>query len=70
LPFIFEFTGQVSENFTANFKANPNGFITFAFKGETYKGFILKAKYKPTGKEKCTFTLISTPDNDLKKLIR
>jgi len=70
LPFIFEFTGKVSENFTTNFKANPNGFITFAFKGETYKGFISKAKYKPTGKEKCTFTLISAPDNDLTKLIR
>jgi hypothetical protein len=70
LPFIFEFNGEVSEDFTTNYKATPNGYITFTYNGDTYKGFIYYAKYKPTGKSSCQFKLISTPDNDLTKLIR
>jgi len=70
LPFIFKFTGMVSEDFTTNFNTHPTGYISFTIKGNSYKGFISKAKYKPTGKTKCEFELISTPDNDLTLLIR
>jgi len=70
LPFIFEITAGISENFLSNFNAHPNGFITFTYDGVSYKGFILSAKPKVSGKCICDFKLISAPDNVLTTLIR
>jgi hypothetical protein len=70
MPIIVEFTAAISETFMANYKLHDKGYISFTIDGNEYKGFIIKLKYKPTGKTKCTFTLLSAPDNDLTKLIR
>lgn len=70
LPFTFTFTCQVSDTFLDKIKATPYGYITFNVNGNNFKGFIEKLKFKPTGKSQCNFTLISTADNDLTKLIR
>jgi hypothetical protein len=69
-PFVFSFTGQISETFIDNYIANKNGYVEFTFRGTTYKGFILYAKTKFTGKSNCELKLLSTPDNDLTLLIR
>lgn len=70
LPFVFEFTGKTSNKFIANLNARQNGYIQFNYNNDTYKGFILSSKSKAKGKSKCKFKLLSTPDNDLTKLIK
>ena len=69
-PFIFEFTGQVSEQFYDNYLAHPYGFISFGYEGNTYKGFILEAKINMAYRDNVKFKLISCPDNVFTNLIR
>lgn len=49
---------------------NPYGVIEFTYKRNTYKGYILKMETRLAGAGSVKYSLLSTADNDLTKLIR
>lgn len=68
-PVFFEFRTTVPVNMFELMNSNPNGLITFRYKGEDYKGFIVKVSQQAAQNEVQQFKLLSSPDNDLTKLI-
>lgn len=67
-PVLFKFLADPPYNLTTLLKNNPYGYITFRFRERVWKGFIIRAGFKPATREAYNFTLLSHPDNDLSYL--
>lgn len=57
-------------DFVDHISENPYGVVEFDYRGTTYKGYILKMETKLSGSGSIKYSLLSTNDNDLAKLIR
>ena len=69
-PVIFEFEGLIPELTITDLYNPANSLMTFRFKGNEYKGYMIKCDMNVSGKKKTKLTLLSAASNDLTKLIR
>lgn len=69
LPVIFEFTTVPPYDLVSLLDADPNRYITFPYKGEELRGFILDVGIIPATRDKRTYRVLSHPDNNLENLI-
>ena len=69
-PIIFELEGLIPDLTITDLYNPANSLMKFTFKGEEYKGFMIKCEVNVSGKKKTKLTLLSAASNDLTKLIR
>lgn len=68
-PYVFEFDGYMDYEKAKDLLAeNPNGYLTFTYNGNDYRGFILEVGANPTRKKVMTFRLLATPDTTLQTI--
>jgi hypothetical protein len=67
-PVYFTFTCKTPEDLLELIAQYPYGVIRFKYNGEYFKGFIVSIGIKPGTKDVYEWKLLSTPDNDLRKL--
>jgi hypothetical protein len=69
LPFYFEFETEVPTDLIDLLEADTNRCFSFEWRGETYKGFPRKISQALNTDAPQKFKLLSSPDNDITKLI-
>lgn len=69
IPVQFDFETQVPFDLVELLTNDPNRCFKFTYNGIVYTGFNMKVGIAPNDNKSQTFTLLSTVDNDLKKLI-
>lgn len=69
IPVIFEFDTKVPFNLVEILSDFPNKCFQFTYNGNQYTGFNMKVGIAPNDNSTQQFTLLSTINNDLKKLI-
>lgn len=69
LPVLFTFTCPVPTDLHIKMAINPRGYLSFTWKGNEYRGFVIKAGQTDAENQTFEFELLATPDNDLTKLI-
>lgn len=69
-PYSVSFECNYKVGIIALIQATPNGYITFHFGDDSFKGFILKMEVKLSGKGALKLDLLLAADSDLTKLIR
>lgn len=68
-PYYFEFTAPVPDTFFDLASKYPYEYITFTFKGYTFRGFLIEARINPTSKEATTWKLLCTNTVTLQNLV-
>ncbi|HUM47794.1 MAG TPA: hypothetical protein PLD84_12765 [Chitinophagales bacterium] len=69
IPIKVEFETQVPEALASIMATYGNGKFQFEYLGETFQGYCLDAKQKPSGNEAQTWSLLLTADNNMEALI-
>lgn len=69
IPVQFDFETKVPFDLVELLTNDPNRCFKFTYNGVIYTGFNMKVGIAPNDNKSQTFTLLSTVDNDLKKLI-
>lgn len=67
--YIIEFDAAPDYNLSEIIERKNDGYLSFEYKGQRYKGFILEVGVIPATRDIFRFKLISHIDNDIKKLI-
>jgi hypothetical protein len=70
LPYFLNVELIIPETLDENMILNKNGYVTFDFKNESYKGYFWDVEINLQQKKTFTCKLLSHPSNDLTKLIR
>lgn len=65
----FEFNAESFTAITSQLDADPNQPFSFEWEDETFVGFMMKAGIAPDSNKEQTFKLLSSPNNDITKLI-
>jgi hypothetical protein len=68
-PVLFTFDPEPLKGLIDLLNANSNRCFSFTYNGNLWKGFNIKVGIAPNNNEVQSFQLLSTPDNDLTKLI-
>jgi len=68
-PFIFDIETYTLDDITSAMQTNPYGYITFTWKGNIYKGYVLSFERDAKIKSKTKLSLLCTPSTDLTNLI-
>jgi len=69
IPVYFEIETKVPVNLPEMLENNPAKCFSFTWQGTLYKGFLMKAGISISDNASQVFKLLSTPDNDLSKLV-
>lgn len=70
LPIYFEFEPESPSDLAEIIENTPNRCFSFEDEdGNLFKGFLVRAGIAPNSRQEQTFKLLSSPDNDLSKLI-
>jgi len=68
-PVLIEFEAQCPVNLYATLKANPYGYALFEYKGNSYKGFVMKMSQQFFLDKPQNFQVLAHPTTDLSTLI-
>jgi hypothetical protein len=68
-PYYFNFECIVPDNFLDVMATNPYGLITFAYRGNTYSGYLWDGGVKPATRDAAKFKLLCGPNTNLLNLI-
>lgn len=68
-PFIFTITTVSPVNMYKTMKTNPNGYISFTWKGKLWKGFVWSISQKLSISQPTTFELIAHPETTNDQII-
>ena len=69
-PVVFDIEIKDVINLYQLIKADRYAYLQFTYLGNTYKGYIISAKTKPSFRATTKLRLLATPDTDLEDLIR
>lgn len=69
-PFYFDVDIQTSQDLATLIKAGPYGRFTTTCQGITYIGYLIRGNVKGASRDKFTFRLLASTDNDTSKFIR
>ena len=69
-PLIIEFDAVIPYNLNETLSGlSLRGYITFSYKGNQYKGFVMEIASKPATREQYRVSVLCHLDNDIKKLM-
>lgn len=68
-PVVFRFNGVPPKDLATMMNTSPYGVLEFEYRGVLYKGYVLSAGINPGKLQTYSFELLSSPDNDLSKLV-
>jgi hypothetical protein len=69
IPILAKFETIVPEALSTIMEASSTGVFSFEYRGNTYKGYCMEAKQKPSDDEAQEWTLLLSADNDIKNII-